>query len=215
MTGGPTAAPAGGVRLLVVRHGPTAWNLESRYTSRTDLPLHASAAAALAPVRDRLRGAGVARLLVSPLRRARETADLLVAGTPAAGLAPEVDDDLREVDFGDFEGRTKDELRTGALAAAFADWFTPEHGMVAAPRGETWASAQERAGRVLAEVRADGRTTLAVSHGYLLKALIVTAVPDVPATMVRGGHLPNGGVTELVHDGAGWRLSEAGWTPAT
>ncbi|WP_136518350.1 histidine phosphatase family protein [Cellulomonas telluris] len=204
----------GPVRLLVVRHGPTAWNLESRYTSRTDLPLHASAAGALAPVRERLRGAGVARVLVSPLRRARETVDLLVAGTDAAALPVEVRDDLREVDFGDFEGRTKDDLRTGDLAGPFAAWFTPQHDLVAAPGGETWASAQERARRVLGDVLADGRTALAVSHGYLLKVLVVTAVPEVPLTMVRGGHLPNGGVTELVHDGEAWHLRSAGWTAA-
>ncbi|HUZ28548.1 MAG TPA: histidine phosphatase family protein, partial [Solirubrobacteraceae bacterium] len=85
--------------IVLVRHGETEWSLSGQHTSRTDLPLTEpgrARAAALAPA---LSGREWALVLCSPLRRARETCELA-----ALGAAAVIDEDLREWDYGEYEG---------------------------------------------------------------------------------------------------------------
>ncbi len=198
-------------RVYLLRHGETRWNREDRYTSRTDLPLAEGAREALAPVAARLAGAGIERVLTSPLARARETA----AAVAPAGVPVSIDARVREVDFGVFEGRTRSELRTGVDRDAFAAWFRPGHGCPPAPRGETWHAARERALAVLDELAEDPRTTLVVAHGIFLKLLVATAVPALGGAIVRDRHWPNAGVVELLRADGAWSLGAAeAWSAA-
>ncbi|WP_317229836.1 histidine phosphatase family protein [Clavibacter sp. MX14-G9D] len=198
----PTPAPA---RLLLTRHAQTPWNREYRYNSRTDVDVGADAADQLAPLAARLRGEGVERILTSTLARARSTARILQEQGVAPGVVPEARAELVELDFGGFEGITRDELRGPVHGAAFAAWLTGEDGEPAAPGGETWASAAVRARAVLDDVAADPRTTLVVAHGYLLRVLYLTALGRSPA-LTRSLVWANGQLIQLErdHDG-GWR----------
>ena len=91
--------------IVVVRHGETEWSLAGKHTSRTDLPLteagreRAAAAASFAR-------RSFALVLSSPLRRARETCELAGFGDRAV-----IDEDLREWDYGEYEGLTTPEIR--------------------------------------------------------------------------------------------------------
>src|SRR4051812_542838 len=91
--------------LWLARHGETEWSRARKHTGRTDLPLTADgerqARAELAP---KLAGVAFDLVLSSPLQRALATARL-------AGQAPEVDERLREMDYGSYEGRTTAEIR--------------------------------------------------------------------------------------------------------
>jgi probable phosphoglycerate mutase len=202
----PQATPA---RLLLTRHAQTPWNREYRYNSRTDVDVGDDAAEQLAPLAARLRGEGVERILVSTLARARSTARILQEQGVAPGVAPEPRPELVELDFGGFEGITRDELRGPVHGEAFAAWLTGEDGEPAAPGGgETWAAAAVRARAVLDDVAADPRTTLVVAHGYLLRVLYLTALGRSPA-LTRSLVWANGQLIELERDGSGWRESEA------
>src|SRR4051812_47434205 len=90
--------------LWLARHGETAWTLTRQHTGRTDLPLtdngREQARNELAP---KLAGVAFGLVLVSPLRRALETAKL-------AGFEPALDERLREMDYGEYEGRTTAEI---------------------------------------------------------------------------------------------------------
>ncbi|NLI69715.1 MAG: histidine phosphatase family protein [Firmicutes bacterium] len=90
------------LEVVLLRHGETAGNLAGRYVGRTDEPLHEEARRCL---REAGKFTGASNILVSPLQRAGETARLLFPGVEL-----EVCQDLREMDFGDFEGRTAEEL---------------------------------------------------------------------------------------------------------
>ncbi|MCW4385590.1 histidine phosphatase family protein [Salinibacterium sp. SYSU T00001] len=195
---------SGTARLLLVRHGITAWNLEGRYTSRSDVALHADAHEALDATAALLRGERIDRVLSSPLRRCVETAEFLRArGDIAAPL--ELLDDLREMDFGEFEGRSRAELAASHLAEAYEHWMRVHDDFPTAPGGEAWADVSARAARVLAHAHTG--TTLVVSHGYLLRTLIVTALADRPSGATREILLGNGGVTELrVGSSGSWEL---------
>src|SRR5690349_21572103 len=93
-------------RIVLARHGETEWSRDGRHTGRTDLPLTnlgVRQGAALGPC---LEGWSFARVLTSPLGRARETCRLAGLGDRA-----EVVEDLREWDYGDYEGRTTADIR--------------------------------------------------------------------------------------------------------
>ena len=95
----------GAAEILLVRHGATEWSATGRHTGGTDIPLSADGSAAALALRDRMP-AHPDLVLVSPRQRAVETCRL-------AGLATgaQVDDDLREWDYGDYEGLTTPEIR--------------------------------------------------------------------------------------------------------
>ncbi|MFB0615725.1 histidine phosphatase family protein [Streptomyces sp. AGS-58] len=153
--------------LLLVRHGETEWSRTGRHTGSTDVPLTGHGrdeARRLAPL---LRSHKVAASFVSPLCRARETARLI--GVPDAS----VDGDLREWDYGGYEGVT-----TAQIQRHRPGWFLFTDGVVPGPPdhpGETPEQVGERADRILA--RADAAlagtegTVVLIAHGHFLRVL--------------------------------------------
>jgi len=167
----PTPGPSG--RLVLVRHGQTAWSRSGQHTGRTDVPLTDDGerdARALAP---RLAAFDLALVLSSPLSRAWRTAEL-------AGLTPEVDDDLTEWDYGGYEGRTTADIRKGL---ADPSWTVFDDGVVPGDTpGETVEEVAARASRVLvrvAEPLERGDVAL-VAHGHLLRVLTATWLRQEP-----------------------------------
>ena len=160
-------------RILVVRHGETAWSRDGRHTGRTDVPLTPEGqerASRLAPV---LRDWHPALVLCSPLQRARRTAEL-------AGLDPVADADLLEWDYGDYEGRTTSEIRETLGDPQWSVWTT------STGLGEPVESVGVRAGRVLARCRPlldRGDDVVLVAHAHLLRILTATWLGMPP----RGG----------------------------
>lgn len=148
-------------QLLLIRHGQTTWSAVGKHTGRTDIGLtEVGRKEAVAAART-LEGWNLARAYVSPLIRAKETAELV---EPACGLV--VDDDLVEWDYGDAEGQTTPEMRLETPG-----WSVWTHLMGG---GETVAAVSVRAdaflGRVLTEVP-EGNVAV-FSHGHLLAVMI-------------------------------------------
>ncbi|WP_349897194.1 histidine phosphatase family protein [Parafrigoribacterium soli] len=193
-----------GVELVLLRHGETQWNREGRFTSFTDVALHDDARAVLEQTAATLRGMTIDRVLVSPLRRARET-ERILREFGAFGRAPAaVCEALREVGFGVFEGATKQELGSGPRAREFERWFAGD-ASPAAPSGEAWDSVAARVDRFLEERSAESGTTVVVAHGYLLKAVAARAF-GLRASAVRTLRWPNGAVLRLRLAANGWQL---------
>src|SRR5215472_12001694 len=92
---------AGSPRLVVVRHGATEWSREGRHTGRTDVPLLEQGRQQAARLSLLLAGHAFSLVLTSPLERARETCAIAGFGDIAKTC-----EDLREWDYGDYEGRT-------------------------------------------------------------------------------------------------------------
>ncbi len=146
--------------IVIVRHGETEWSIARRHTGRTDLSLvdvGRQRAAELAPL---LGGRSFALVLTSPLRRARETCEL-------AGFSDgaEICEDLREWDYGDYEGRTTAEIREEN-----PDWVLWRDGC---PGGETPDQIAARVERALDRLRAADGDAIAFAHGHILRALTV------------------------------------------
>jgi broad specificity phosphatase PhoE len=155
--------------LWLLRHGATAWAKEGRHTGRTDLPLlpeGEAEASRVAPLLHQLGGHPFAAVLVSPLQRARRTAELAGLGEQA-----QLCDDLLEWNYGAYEGIT-----TATIRDTVPGWTVWSHGC---PDGEDSAAVQQRCERVidLAERLAaagDSPRVALVAHGHILRSLAGT-----------------------------------------
>jgi probable phosphoglycerate mutase len=143
--------------LWVVRHGQTEWSVAGRHTSTTDLPLLPEGEAAARDLGPRLAGHPFDLVLTSPRLRARRTAEL--AGFPGA----DVDEDLAEWAYGDYEGVTSAEIQE--QAPGWTIWT----GTV--PGGESAEQVGARLDRVVSRVRDVEGDALVFGHGHALRAL--------------------------------------------
>jgi broad specificity phosphatase PhoE len=150
---------APGPIVTLLRHGETEWSKSGQHTGRTDVPLTETGERQAKEAGAALQGARFDRVLVSPMHRARCTAEL-------AGLGDyEVDDDLREWDYGDFEGKTTAEIQ--AVYPGWSIWEGPWQG------GETADQIKARVDRVAAKLleAPPGSRVAVVAHGHLLRVL--------------------------------------------
>ncbi|MGC2199422.1 MAG: histidine phosphatase family protein [Stellaceae bacterium] len=142
----------------LARHGETAWSLSGQHTGRTDLPLTERGERNARALGERLRGLTFAKVLTSPLQRAARTCEL--AGF---GAAAEIDPDLVEWDYGQYEGR-----RTVEIHAERPDWQLFRDGC---PGGESPDQIGARATRVVERLRAVKGDVLVFSSGHFLRVL--------------------------------------------
>ena len=149
-------------KVVFLRHGATAGNLERRYIGRTDEPLCARGRAQAVAA----RGLTADRIFTSPARRTKETAELAFPGRSYTVI-----EDLWETDFGIFEGRTADELREEPRYAAWLDTLC----QAPCPGGEGIDGFRERCCRgflsAIGEVM-DGQTAVFVIHGGCIMAIL-------------------------------------------
>ncbi len=147
-----------GPTLILARHGETEWSRSGQHTGRTDLPLTEAGERHATRLAERLRGREFALVATSPLRRARRTCELAGFGTGA-----EVLDDLRELEYGRYEGRTTAEIREER-----AGWDIWRDGT---PDGESLEDAGARADRVIARALDAGGDVAFFAHGHILRVI--------------------------------------------
>ena len=154
-----------GVQLWLVRHGETEWSLSGKHTSRTDVPLTEKGRVRAIELRDYLSGRSFDAVLTSPMRRARETCAITGYGAQA-----QVEEGLREWDYGVYEGRTTKEIRESE--PGWSVWKD------AIASGETVEHVGERADGVIrraleiAAGKEQGRVLL-FAHAHILRIVAV------------------------------------------
>ena len=178
---------------LLLRHGQTALSTERRFAGLSDIELTETGVrqAKLAGERLAARG-GVDVIVASPLRRTRQTAEEVAAATSAR---VEYDDDLRETDFGDWEGLTFTEAQR-RWPAEVAAWLADP--AAAPPGGESFAAVAIRVQAAWERLMAAHarETVLVVSHVTPIKTLLTEALLAPPAAMYRM-HLDVGSLSEV------------------
>ncbi len=197
------------MQLYTIRHGETAWSLTGQHTGTTDIPLTENGRRLAKRLRVVFARQTFARVLVSPMQRARETCAL--AGLDAAAV---VDRDLVEWNYGDYEGLTPKQIHEKAPG-----WVIFRDGC---PGGETPEQVSARVDRVIAQVRAVEGDVALFAHGHLLRVLVARwiALPagagqhflldtgslcvlghygDSPAVKIWNGALPNEADVQLSH----------------
>jgi probable phosphoglycerate mutase len=147
-----------GSELWLVRHGETEWSASGRHTGTTDIELSDAGREHAAALRERLQGREFARVLTSPLQRARVTSELAGFGDRAEVVA-----DLAEWDYGKDEGLTTLQIREERPG-----WTVWRHG----PRnGETAQEIGQRADRVIALAAESPGPVLAFGHGHMCRVI--------------------------------------------
>jgi len=147
------------VSVFAIRHGETEWSLNGRHTGTTDIPLTDNGRRLATLLQPTLSGKAFALVLVSPLKRARETAELSgLAGTAI------VDPDLVEWNYGKYEGLTPKQIHDMAPG-----WLIFRDGC---PGGETPEQVGARVDRVIARARAVTGDVALFAHGHVLRVLV-------------------------------------------
>ena len=144
--------------IYLARHGETAWSLTGQHTGLTDLPLTERGEQNARALGERLMGLNFGKVFTSPLQRAARTCEMAGFGAVA-----EVDRDLVEWDYGQYEGR-----RTAEIHAKRPDWQLFRDGC---PGGESPAQVRARAENVLSRVRTVRGNVLLFSSGHFIRVL--------------------------------------------
>jgi probable phosphoglycerate mutase len=155
----------------LARHGETEWSLTGQHTGLTDLPLTEHGERIAFRLGERLRGLSPVKVLTSPLRRASRTCELAGFGAVA-----EIDPDLVEWNYGEYEGR-----RTADIRLERPDWQLFRDGC---PGGESPSQVSVRAGRIVDRVRTVAGDVLLFSSGHFIRVLAarwIGAEPTVHA----------------------------------
>jgi probable phosphoglycerate mutase len=158
--------------VYLARHGETAWTITGQHTGLTDLPLTEAGERNARRLGERLKGLTLVKVFTSPLQRASRTCQLAGFGEVA-----EVDRDLVEWDYGDYEGRRTVEIRNSR-----PDWQLFRDGC---PGGETPQQVSVRAERVISRVRAITGDVLLFSSGHFTRVLAARWIGIEPS-MIAG-----------------------------
>ncbi len=148
------------LKVYLLRHGQTAWNADNnRYCGRTDIPLTEKGLTQAATVRDQLEGVVLDAVYTSPLQRASKTAQI------ASGLEPVADQRLIEVDFGQWEYKTREEF-VEDNPSSWESWNADPTHIKAGVTGETGGEIVQRVDDFFKEMyqRHVGETILVAAH---------------------------------------------------
>ncbi len=174
-------------RLVLIRHGETDWNVEGRYQGQADPPLNARGRAQAQALVEPLRPLGLDVLYTSPLRRARQTAEVLAT---ALHLPLHTDPRLMEIHQGAWQTRLRAEIER-QYPETFHRWQTAPW-EVTPPGGESLRQVQQRVYAAVDAIlaRHPGQTIGLVTHRIPI-ALLLMRYDGLPPDAIRTLHLPN------------------------
>lgn len=173
--------------VYLARHGETAWSLTGQHTGLTDLPLTEAGERNARRLVERLKGLTFAKVFSSPLKRAVRTCEL--AGFSAVA---EIDYDLVEWNYGEYEGRRGAEIR-----AERPEWQLFRDGC---PGGESPQQVAARADRVVSRLRAVQGDVLLFSSGHFIRVLAACWIGIEPTVHARSFMLSTASLSALGYE---------------
>jgi broad specificity phosphatase PhoE len=191
------------MRLIFIRHGETPWNVTLQYQGQGNVPLNERGREQARRAAERLRRLDVVALYSSDIVRAWETAAIVGA---AIGREPVAAPEIREIDVGQWEGHTPEELYR-----RFPDHmaeYKRDPARTVRLGGESYAQLQARALVFLTRIQerhAQGEVVAAVSHGGTIRAILCHVI-GLDLALFGRMWLDNGSLTEFRYGRNGWRL---------
>jgi broad specificity phosphatase PhoE len=170
--------------IYLARHGETEWSKDGRHTGRIDLPLTPQGEADGRKLGERLKGLSFSKVLASPLVRARRTAEL-------AGFTPELEPDLMEWNYGEYEGRTSSQIKS-----VVPTWNLFRDGC---PGGESPEEIAARGDRLAKRLKELSGNVICFAHGHILRVLAARWIGQ-PVTLAGGLLLGTAGLSILSFD---------------
>lgn len=152
------------MKLSLIRHGITTGNKQKLYYGSTDLPLHEDGIKELLELKERFVYPHAEAYYTSGMLRTEQSFKALYGDLPHKVLR-----DIREVDFGDFEMRTYEELKKDP---AYLEWIEGDNEANICPNGESGNLVTERAVKALEGVIAEGRDAVCITHGGVIGGVL-------------------------------------------
>ncbi len=183
------------MRFILIRHGETAWNATGQYQGLADIPLSEHGRAQAEALGKRFENIHVDEIYASPLQRAYDTARAIA---DRKGLLIHVSEGLKELDFGEWDGLTREQL-TEKFGAAYTNYrIEPFHYPMS---GEgTLNKAKLRVGAAIEDIKEEyrhtGKTIVVVAHGGILK-LVIFHLMDMTSRLYRCIELDNTSLTVI------------------
>ena len=176
-------------KVYLARHGQTAYNLEGRFQGQLPVPLDDTGRAQAAELAERAAAHGFCALWASPLRRARETVDIVAQ---RIDLGPREDPRLMETNAGEWTDRSFAEVQAQAPALFAA--FVAGDPDFAFPGGESFAQQEVRVAAALDEIERGDLPALVVCHGMVIRAALSARLGH---WLPHGERVPNGALIPL------------------
>lgn len=193
------------MKLVLMRHAQTPWNLEGRFNSTTDTEI-CGPFDAIERATPTLKRLDPKLIFSSPMKRCLMTTDLVISQLGSSTRRLEVDDRLRETDFGVFEGKRGDEIVIGPYSREFREWLDPQSSSIGPPQGETWRELGKRAIEIVGEIQRHRTNALVITHGYLLRAILISCLTSLGTEQLRRFEIGNARLAYLTDDDGYWRL---------
>ena len=171
------------MKLILVRHGETIWNRENRVQGFSDIELSDVGAGQAERLASCLRDERIEAIYCSTLKRAYETARAI---SQFHCVPIQAEEDLRELNQGDFEGLTFPELREKYMPF-LKQWIT-DPGSLMMPNGESLTELQQRAWRVIERIVGEGKDTLVVSHAFTIMT-VLCRIQGLDLSQLRQAHV--------------------------
>ena len=203
------------MQIVLVRHGATDWNLQGRCQGSTDRDLSDVGIRQAYQIAELLSEQEINAIYSSSLRRAQQTAERI---SQPHKLPVLIEEDVRELDHGELEGLTFNEIK--ANYGDFLVRWRSEPAEICVPGGERLADVAERAWNGLNQIvqrHADAERILVVSHNFPILG-IVCRVSGTHLNEYRTFHLDPCGITRLKYNGGDWDLTEVNgreYTPSS
>ena len=203
------------MQIVLVRHGATDWNLQGRCQGSTDRDLSDVGIRQADQIAELLSEQEINAIYSSSLRRAQQTAERI---SQPHKLPVLIEEDVRELDHGELEGLTFNEIK--ANYADFLVRWRSEPAEICVPGGERLADVAERAWNGLNQIvqrHVDAERILVVSHNFPILG-IVCRVSGTHLNEYRTFHLDPCGITRLKYNGGDWDLTEVNgreYTPSS
>lgn len=193
------------MQVILVRHGATDWNLQGRCQGSTDRDLSEIGIRQAEKIAELLREEEIHAIYSSHLRRARQTAERI---SQPHNLPVLIEEEVRELDHGELEGLTFNEIKAG-YADFLARWRS-EPAEICVPGGERLADVARRAWDSLNQIvqrHSEAARILVVSHNFPILG-IVCRVSGTHLNAYRTFHLDPCGITRLEYKGGDWDITE-------
>jgi len=185
-------------QITLMRHGETTWNAARRFQGHADSPLNDTGREQARRAADFLKPARVQSIIASDLMRAHDTATIV---GDVLGLPVNLDRRLREIDVGDWQGKTYEEIERGEQIAHWQMAFNSIDFRF--PGGESHAELSQRAAAALKDIakQRPGQHTLVVAHGGTIRLALVGLFESVEIDRV-----PNTSLTRLHFNKDTWKI---------
>ncbi|MBE0662818.1 MAG: histidine phosphatase family protein [Bacteroidales bacterium] len=177
-----------------IRHGQTSWNKEERLNSTTDISITEDGRNQILASIEYLKKLNFSRIISSPMIRTLETAEIIKS---YLNIPLYTDKRLVEVNFGEFEGKTAEELLADkSFRNIYLEWIDDTNPKFP-PQCETYENSANRIIHALLDLSSLNGRTLIVTHGAIIRILISVLFLKVPASYFRRLVIDNGSISSV------------------